>query len=146
MQVVNSLYDGVKSYYHDIPSNTLTQMVVAAGAAFVVETIVSGNLNYGAIAAGLSATATAIHGLVTPIFKKITGGRMHLTWGEEMCRTFTAIIGAGAVAKAYGNNSIFDKLVFLSLLYGFLSYVDPHRRDLSRADWIPIFPRFVAAP
>lgn len=144
MQVLNNAYQGMQNYYSEIPSNTLVQMAYASGAAFVIRAISTGNLSQAAAAAGLSAVATAIHGLVTPLFKTLTGGRTQLTWGEEMCRTFVAIIGAGGVAKAFGDDTILKNLTFLALLYSFLTYADPARRDLNHADWIPVFPRLHA--
>jgi len=144
MQVVNNMYHSAQNYYQDIPTNTPKQMIYAAGAAFVLRTITSGSLHQAAVAAGLSALATAIHGLITPIFKSLTG-KTQLTWGEEMCRTFIAIISAGAIAKAYGDNTILSNLTGLALLYGFLTYAHPQRRDLNTTDWLPIFPKFVPA-
>lgn len=130
----------IRSYIDQIPSNTPIQMAIAAGVGFIVETVVSGKPANGVAAAAVSALATAIHGLVSPLFRQLIG-RNQLSWGEEMCRTFTGIIGAGCIAKAMGNNSVLEKLMPLAFIYGFITYADPSRRDLSRADWMPIFPR-----
>ena len=75
----------VKDYWNDIPQNTPVQMVYAAGAGFIVETIFAGNMKHGAAAAAVSALATAIHGLDLSFFKNyLTQGRIQLTFGEEI--------------------------------------------------------------
>ena len=143
MQFVNSAYQSAQDYCKEIPSNTVTQMAYAIGAGFVIETIFTGSPQKGVIAAALSALATAIHGLVSPLFRKVIG-HQQLSWGEEMCRTFFAIIGAGCIASAYGNNSILRDLFVLAVIHGFVSYIDPARRDLNRTDWIVVSPSFRA--
>lgn len=141
MSVFNDIAQGVKNYYHHIPSNTGKQMIIAAGAGFIMETIITGNVTQGLIVAGLSALATAIYGLVTPIFKWLNGGSK-LSWPEEMCRTFTAIIGAACVARAFGNHSIFQKLPSIALVYGIAIALVPSMRCLHSTNWMVIFPKF----
>src|SRR5947208_935997 len=118
MQYVNTMYQGAKDYYEEIPTNTPIAMAYAFGAAFVLETIFEGDPVKGIAAGAISAIASAIHGLVTPLFKLLTGGRTQLTHGEEMCRTFVGIIGAACMeTAATGRKSIFNKLIFLSILH-----------------------------
>lgn len=133
-----------QDYMKEVPSNTGQQMAYAAAAAFIIRTVTSGSPQKGVVAAALSALATAVHGLISPFFKQIIG-RNQLNWGEEMCRTMGSIIITGCVAAAYGDRSIFNSLVGLSIIYGFLTFMDPARCDLRRADWIPIFPANIPA-
>jgi len=136
------MYQSAQNYYQDIPANTSQQMFYAAGGAFVLHTVLTGNLYRGAVGAALSALATAIHGLVTPLFISVTG-KTQLKWHEEMCRTFFAIIGVAAIAKACGDNAILSNLPFFALLYGFCNYADQSRRDLRSTSWILIATRYV---
>lgn len=130
----------IQNYIHDIPTNTATQMVYAAGAGFFIETILSSDPTRGLIVAGFSALATIIHGLVTPFFKSLTG-RTQLTWGEEMCRTFSAIIGSGMVAKALGYNSVIKELFTDAILYGIIYFLSDSNRSTHKTNVMILFPR-----
>jgi hypothetical protein len=141
MQFLDNISREAQSYWKEVPKNTGNQMVMALGAAFVIETIFTGSPQKGVVAAALSALATAIHGLISPLFKRVIG-QQQLTWGQEMCRTFMAIITAGCIASAYGNNSILNGLFILSVIHGFASYKDASRRNLNQADWIVVFPSY----
>lgn len=140
MQNLNYIYQNAQDYYQEIPANTGKEALYGFGAGFIIETIFfTGNLSKGAIAGALSALATTIYGLVTPLFKELVGNRP-LTWGEEMCRTFTAIIGTGCVAAACGNSSILNNLGSLAILFGVIIYIDPARCNLNSTNRIIIFP------
>lgn len=142
MQQISNIYQGAQDYWKEIPTNTGKQMMIAFGVAMIFETILSnGNLTQGALAGSVSALATAIHGCVSPLFKQILGNRP-LSWGEEMCRTFTAIIGAGAVAAAFGNSSILQRLTGLAIGWGIINFAFPQRRDINAADWMILIPNF----
>lgn len=132
--------NAIQKYIHDIPSNTVTQMAYAAGAGFFIETIFTSDPTRGLVVAGISALATAIHGLASPFFYSLTG-RSQLTWGEEMCRTFTAIIGGGLAAKALGFNSIMQDLFSLAVIYGIIYFISDPNRNLNKTNVIVLFPR-----
>jgi len=61
------------------------QVTDAFASATICMIILGNDLTQGLTAGVLSATATAIHGWVTPLFQRIIGHRHQLTWGEEMC-------------------------------------------------------------
>ncbi len=95
------------------------------------------------IAGALSAFAVAIHALVTPIFKKIIGNRQYLTWCEEMCRSFIAVITVGLAAAAFGDRSVIKGLFTYAVLYGLLTCIrDEDRRNINNAGWFGIFPDY----
>lgn len=151
MQAINNLYNSfynhcspvVQDYLDEVPRNTGEQMIYAAGAACIVEIIVEGRPSQGLIVGALSALTTAIYGLVTPLFKDLVGqNRTQLTWGEEMCRTFTAIIGAGCITAVCGNSTILKNLVGRACLYGVVNYMNPTRGNLNSTSMICIFPDF----
>src|ERR1700724_1635887 len=75
-----------RNYYNAIPNNWWNESLKGAGIAFVIATVASGHPLPGLICAALSATATIIYALVTPLFKLALGENRNLTWMEEMIR------------------------------------------------------------
>ena len=151
MQYLNHMYGIAKSHYQQMPANTSEAMLIAGGVGFIIETITSSNPTRGLVAGLLSALTTAIHSFVTPFFRKFTQNQnqnqnQSLSWGGEMCRTFTAIIGTGCIAAAFGNDSILKKLYPLAVIYGVVTALNPSRGDLNSADWIPLFPNYAITP
>jgi hypothetical protein len=139
MQFVNNLYQGAQDYWKEVPANTGRQMIYNAGFGFIVETIFTGSPAKGVASAAVTALATAIYALVTPAFKELFNST-HLNWGGEMCRTFTAIIGAGCVSAAFGNRAILDKIGFLAIIWGIITYANPLRGDLNSTQFLVLFP------
>lgn len=115
MNVLNNVYQGAQNYYQEIPSNSLRELAVASAQAFCMETILSGKPLQGLVSGGLSVLATSIYALITPIFKRL-GYPPVLDETQEMCRRMISIISAGCMAQAFGNNSILNKLVVLSII------------------------------
>lgn len=144
MQLINNMYQHAHAYWQDVPQNTAKEMVYAFGTGFFIATVVRQDPIKGLIAGSLSALATAIHGLVTPFFKQLTGGR-DLTWGEEMCRALTGVITAACVASAFGNTSIFQKLIVEGLFFSFITWLEPSRCSINHASAVLIFPTYVNA-
>lgn len=137
MQLLTNMYQDVKNHLNEIPKNTSRQMIFSFGVAFVLYSVVKSNPRVGLIAGALAATATGVHGLISPLFRKFLGHK-NLSWGEEMCRTFMAIIPTGYVAEAFGNRSILPGLFVLGLIYGVVNYMDPTRRNTDSANVLPI--------
>ncbi len=144
MQFIDNMYQHARLYWQDVPSNTLTEMIYAFGTGFFVATVIRTDPIKGLIAGSLSAVATAIHGLVTPFFKRLTGGR-DLTWGEEMCRTLTGIVTVGCAAAVMGHSSIIEQLPGMGLIFGIVTYLDPSRCSIHNAAMVWIFPRYAPA-
>jgi hypothetical protein len=145
MQFINNMYQGAQNYYQQIPADAAANMVYGFGVGFIIETIFTSSPSKGVTAGALSGVATAIYALVTPLFRQLTNGRMHLSWGEEMCRTFTAIIGAGCVAAAFGNKSILQNSFMLSIIFGLVIYLVPERGNLNHTHRIVVFPSYQQA-
>ena len=141
MQVFSNVYQGAQDYYNEIPSNTLHQMAIATAWGFVLETIVSGKPSQGLVSGGLSALATAIYAAITPIFKRL-GCAPQLNFGEEMCRRMISIIAAGGLARAFGNDSILQKLVALTIIEGVFILLVPEQCALDATHDITIYPKF----
>jgi hypothetical protein len=139
MQFVTNLYQSAQDYWKEIPANAGKQMIYNAGFGFIVETIFTGNPAKGVASAAVTALATAIYALVTPAFKNLLN-TTQLEWGGEMCRTFTAIIGAGCVASAFGNNAILDKIGLLALIWGIITFANPTRGNLNQTHFLVLFP------
>src|SRR5581483_2692675 len=110
--------------------------------AAVIETILTGSPSKGAIAGGLSALATAIYGLVTPLFKQLVGAPRPLTWGEEMCRTFVSLISVGCIASALGNRHVFNHLPMLAMIWGMITYLNPSRCNLHSTNIVVLYPNY----
>lgn len=137
---MNTISQVATDYWNDIPQRSLIQMFYAAGGGFFLETIFTSDIKKGAIVAALSGLATAIHALVTPLFKRLTGGRLQLTMAEEICRTFSGIIGAGLVEKAFGNDSIFKRLWIEAIIECLIITLNPARANLLNTNIITIYP------
>lgn len=142
MQFLNNMYQGAQDYWKQIPQNTSRQMAYSFATAFVLRSVMRNDPRSGIIAGVLSATACAIYGLVTPLFQKVCQHNP-LSWSEEMCRTFTAIIPSGYIAAALGDRSIIDSLFVLSIIYGLITYIQPERCNIKSAHWITIYPEYL---
>lgn len=140
MQAFHNVYQGVRDYYLEIPSNFLKQTVINTTTSFVIETIFSGKPSQGLVTAGLTAIATAVYALITPIFKWV-GCPPQLDWPEELCRRMISIISAGCVGQAFGNDSILQRLISTALIQ-FLIGSDPRCSTLNSVNFISIFPDF----
>lgn len=144
MQVFNNVYQGAQDYYNEIPSNTFQQMAIATAWGFVLETIVSGKPSQGLVSGGMSALATAIYALITPVFKRL-GAPPQLSFATEMCRRMFSVISAGCVMKAFGNDSVLQRLVALTIIEGLLVALSPSQSDLNATHDITIYPNFSVA-
>ncbi len=136
MTSINDAYVAAKNYWDQIPQNTGMQVARAAGIAFIIETIFTGNIKVGITGAALATLATAIHGAVSPLFLKFTQGRTQINWNEEMGRTCIALIGTAAIAQACGNNALLQKISALAIFFGILTYFEPQRCNLAQTNCI----------
>lgn len=127
---------GVQKYWNEIPPNTLKQMGGIFALSFVIRTIATNDFRLGLIGGCLSVTATAIYGLVTPLFKRYSK-TSYLSWQGEMCRTLAAIIGAGLIGQyVFRDRSILRNISISGIIYGILTYLDPNRRNLNQTNWV----------
>lgn len=132
---LSNCYNTAQTYYNDIPPNTLQQMIYSAGADALIHLALTSNLQ-GALINGIAAgTTSLVHGLVTPLFMLISGRSASdsLTWGEEICRSFSAIVITGYAFAAFGNVAIIHNLYGTAIMYALITLIVDHRRRLNRA-------------
>lgn len=114
-------------------------MLTAFAQGSAISLFAGGDSNFAFLSGILSATATAVHGVSSPLFKRWTG-RDHLTGWEEMLRTgIGVILGAGWYNVAMGYSPNEKQLVITTVAYTFLSFYEG-RRDVNKANWILIVP------
>ncbi len=133
MQLVSNLYQGAQNYWKEVPQSTSEQMGKAFGITFIFRTFIKNDVKLGLMGGILSLTATAIYGLVTPLFKRYTGATQ-LSWEGEMCRTMTALISTGCIAQALGDRSIFQNLARTGIIYAVYNF-DASRQSLNNISW-----------
>lgn len=138
---ISVLDRAVRYYFSNIPKNTALAAAKAFAVAFVIETVVSGNPVVGLVTAGYSATASIIHGLVTPLFKLVIGQDRLLTWHEEMLRGCISYIATGSIALALGNPAVLNVLFISAVFYGLKVILRGDSwRSLDSANWLVVFP------
>lgn len=140
MDLLASFQDAARDYWKDIPKNTGKQMIYSFAFSGAIRFLVSGNVYAGLSSGSAAALATAVHGLVTPVFVKVFAYKARLTWEEEMCRTTIALIGSGYLASAFGDTTVLTNHFGLTILYGLWNHIEPNRRDLDSAAWFGIMP------
>lgn len=142
MLTLDNIYQNTHNYCKEIPANTTKQMLYGFGASFILQTIFTGRPSDAAAAGILSAIATAVHGLVTPLFKNLTNNKLELSWAEETCRTLIGFIVVGYISANFGNSAILYNHRFLTLAWSLISSLQPSRRKLDSANWIIVIPNF----
>ena len=140
MQLVSNMYQSTQNYCQAIPKNTGQQMLIAASATFVMETILCGNPRQGLFVGVCSALATAIYGCVTPLFKQMVSPRTRLSWTEEMGRTFIPIIVTASIIAVFSESSTLKNLPMYAVIYALVIYNNQTRRNVNSANWVCIFP------
>jgi hypothetical protein len=145
MQYFNNVYQGVQGYWASIPENTSETIVASFITVGIIGTILTGQTSNGAIFGAVSALATAIHGLVTPLFRRIFDREKEFNWAQEATRTFTAIIGAGYIARVCGFPLIPTNLNAFTrtLTHGIVNVLFPERYGANRVNGIYILPSIV---
>jgi hypothetical protein len=138
MSVINDVCARTENYFNALPANTAKQMMRSFIGAGVLYTVLNNNLQIGFAAGAISATASAVHSLLTPLFNHLNEGR-DLSWAGEMARTFTAVVVTNFLIESYGFQIRSQTLWLNALIYSFLNR-DTQRRDLNSANWIVIFP------
>lgn len=133
MQLVSNLYQGAQNYWNDVPQNTSEQAGKAFAITFIFRTFIKNDFKLGLIGGILSLTATAIYGLVTPLFQRYPFA-INLQWEREMCRTMTALISTGLIAQVLGDRSIFENLARTAIIYAVYNQ-SPQRQNLSDTNW-----------
>lgn len=133
MQILNNVYQNVSNYWEKTPSNTVREMTISFVSNTVVASYLSTDLKTGIIAGTLSALATLIYGLVTPIFREANHNNT-LTWNQEMARTGITFLATLGIASIVGQRSFFDTthLVSMTIFYGLLNLIDDSRRAIHR--------------
>lgn len=101
-QVYSSIQSSLSDYSKAIPKDTTQAMLTSFTISFAIGTIVTANPLVGVIHGSFSAVATAINGLVTPLFKQFSGNNTHLTWNQNILRTAVSTIGGYSVMVAFG--------------------------------------------
>ncbi|MBX9587529.1 MAG: hypothetical protein K2X50_09770 [Gammaproteobacteria bacterium] len=117
MNAINAITIPVVNYYHDIPQDTAKKVMQSFIVVFVYRTLVSGNTAAGLYSATLTATATAVYSLITPLMKTFTNGRQQFNGMEEFFRVGLALIITNSLATALTDQSTFTKLGFNHDLY-----------------------------
>lgn len=110
-----SAVSGAFTYWKaHIPDDTQEKMLVAASTAFVLQSLLVHPVS-GLVAAGLSALATLIHGLITPFFAYLAKNRA-LSWPEEILRGSLALMITAALCHGIDKiQLIYDNILFYSL-------------------------------
>ncbi len=135
-QYVDKAYQGAQNYWEQLPQDVGKQMLYSFALAGVIVTIVKNNPSDGIRNGILSAVATAIHALVTPIFKKVIGERRNLSFNEEFCRTFIALVTTGYISLAFGYPEIIQGLFVLSIFNLILIDRNPGRHNINQSAFV----------
>lgn len=75
------------NYLNEVPKNSKYAIAGAFGISFLSGTLLSGgNVAFGIVRGSLSALATSIYALITPLFKKMCPHATRLSPTEELVR------------------------------------------------------------
>lgn len=124
---MQNCYTAAQEYCSQIPRNTPKVMVCTGLAGFILTVVIEKNLKAGLICAALWASATAIYGIISPLFAKFTN-RERLTFNEEMCRTLLPIIFVAAVAKGSGHDRPLKTIGITACFEGLRVYFSGNER------------------
>jgi hypothetical protein len=94
--------NGFNSYIRHLPQGCIKAFVFAGAVGFGLEAILSNNLYSAKIACAASCTATAIHALITPLFKYVINNHRPLTRGEQLIKTAIAFASSAALFYTLG--------------------------------------------
>lgn len=131
---VDGARDHFSNYVSDIPKNTGIQMIKGTVFGFVVTTVLTANPVLGLIAGAYSATASLIHGAVTPLFQRVIGSWRALKWEEEMLRGCLTFIATSCIALALGNPMFLNSLLLTTIIYGIFVAFNPESRSLDKTN------------
>lgn len=135
VQVYTNIESYVSDYSKEIPVNTAQAMLTSFAISFAVTTILTANPTVGAIHGSFSAVATGIHGLVTPLFKQLSGNNTHLSWSQNLLRTAVSKVGSCYFAAACGYSFTLKSLI-ISLIFNACINNGISRRRLDKANYI----------
>ncbi|MEI8300860.1 MAG: hypothetical protein WCG10_04530 [Chlamydiota bacterium] len=94
--------NGFNHYIRDLPQASSEAVGMAGVLGFGLETLLSRSLRSAKIACIASCTATAIHALITPLFKYVIGNHRLLNRGEELLKTAIAFTTTATLFYAFG--------------------------------------------
>lgn len=94
--------NGLNSYIGDLPQGCKEALVLGGALSFGLEALLLNNLHSAKIACAASCTATAIHALITPLFKYVIGNNRPLSRGEELIKTAIAFGSTAALFYTFG--------------------------------------------
>lgn len=118
----NSIVDQIKNYFTTLPPNWKAQ-ALEGGIFHAFSAIIFTGNPVLAIGCGiLSATATTIHAISTPLFKNIKTGSQ---WGNEMLRGGVALTLTYCISMALGGKLAVKKLAISLFAYGILLVANP---------------------
>lgn len=113
--IYNYTLNGVNQYINSIPGNTFekaTNIFLIRGAVAFIES--NGDLTKTLSKALVSATASIVHGLITPFFIKLYSNSQDIGIIPECIRSQFSVISAVKLSKYFGEN--LDKKEYLSIV------------------------------
>ncbi|MBX9587526.1 MAG: hypothetical protein K2X50_09755 [Gammaproteobacteria bacterium] len=106
MNLIRAVSEPLLDYYDAIPANTKSEVLNSFKIGSIVYATISRNLLGGIYCGALSATASLIYALITPLMRSISG-RAEFTGTEEFIRTGIAMLAAVQLATAFTNQHTF---------------------------------------
>ena len=88
-----------------LPTNTLNEVLKSGIYSFAITTILTGNPITGTVAAAAAMTASAVHALLTPVFRNLASNNLNpnrLEWYQETARIIISLSFASATAALCG--------------------------------------------
>lgn len=130
------------SYRNQIPENTFTEIVSSGAFAAILGAVVSGEKKFSLMAGLLSASATTISSLVTPLFRGQAAQQPNSTDAiiGEFARTSLGIIGTGLISIFLGRIPNVPCETVTGALNVFLAIQGLKGGDLSKANGILVVP------
>ncbi|MBX9587528.1 MAG: hypothetical protein K2X50_09765 [Gammaproteobacteria bacterium] len=103
MTLIQTITDPFVDYYNALPQDSTKKIITSFGIVFVLESLTLGNPYGGLYCGSVSATATAIYALITPLMRSLANGRAQFTAIEELFRAGVACITASMLVAAVTN-------------------------------------------
>lgn len=85
--MIDTIMRNVHGYIEQIPGNAPEKILKSGVYSFVLTSVISGNLQAGALMGGIAATVSTVHALTTPLFKRMVGGDV-VSWPQRACHQF----------------------------------------------------------
>ncbi len=85
--MIDTVMRNVNAYIEQMPGNVPEKVLKSGIYSFVLASVLSGNLQAGALMGGIAATASTVHALTTPLFKRMIGGDV-AAWHQRACHQF----------------------------------------------------------